>query len=352
MPANLYIRSTAILFTLWGLVFALVSLFFYTYQDIAIIAGSPLIAAMMIAFIFVFLQFLISPYLMDWILGWVYRLSWVDINQLPEDMAQALIEAMNKHDFTISKLGIIHDQMPNAFTYGHFKKNARIVVTEGIIDLLDPDERVAVLEHEIGHIVHHDFIFMTLAQAVPLMFYLIYITSRSFSRTLGRASGGKTEGSAKSAAAGVMLVSYIFYIISGFIVLLLSRTRESYADHFAAVETGRPNSMSTALVKVGYGLVTADADSKARANDKEAPNNQRRQAMRQNGIMYGMRSMGLADVNTAKGLVMQAYVEKKEELHPDAIAAAAAWDLNSPWAKFIELNSTHPLIGKRLRYLD
>lgn len=352
MPANLYIRSTAILFSLWGLMFAMISTLFYFNQDAVSSVGSPLTIAMIIALLFVFLQFLISPFLMDWILGWVYKLSWVDISQLPEDMAQALIQSMDKHNFSISKIGIIHDQMPNAFTYGHFKKNARIVFTEGIIDLLNSDERVAVLEHEVGHIVHHDFIFMTIAQAVPLMFYLLYITTRSFTRTMGKVPSGKSESSAQAAAGAVMVISYIFYVISGFVVLFLSRTRESYADHFSAVETRNPNAMSTALVKVGYGLVQADAKTKAAANDKDASNKDRRRAMRQNGMMKGMRSMGLADVNTSKGLVTQAYVDNDQELHPDAIAAAASWDLNSPWAKFVELNSTHPLTGKRLRYLD
>lgn len=351
MPANLYIRSTVVLSLLWGIVFALVSTVFYFTQD-NFSAGTSLTLAVLIAFVIVFIQFLISPFLMDLILGWVYDLSWIDYRDLPDDMAQALNSSMNRHHFSLKKVGIIHDQMPNAFTYGHFKGNARIVLTEGILDMLDSDERVAVLEHEVGHIVHRDFIFMTIAQVVPLAFYLIYITSRSFATTVGRTTGGKEEGGVAAASGLVMVVSYLFYLISGFMVLFLSRARESYADYFSAVETNHPNAMSTALVKVGYGLVVADTRNRNRAKDENLSRSERRRASRQNGMMYGLRSMGLADVRTAKGLVMQAYGEGQTEIHPDAIAAAAAWDLNSPWAKFIELNSTHPLIGKRLRHLD
>ena len=36
----------------------------------------------------------------------------------------------------------------------------------------------------------------------------------------------------------------------------------------------------------------------------------------------------------------------------DPLKGAMRWDLWNPWAKWYELNSTHPLVASRLRYLS
>ncbi|MGH3994965.1 MAG: M48 family metalloprotease, partial [Pseudonocardiaceae bacterium] len=48
----------------------------------------------------------------------------------------------------------------------------------------------------------------------------------------------------------VLLVSFLVYIISFFLMLALSRYREFSADRGAAVITGRPSALSSALVKI------------------------------------------------------------------------------------------------------
>jgi Zn-dependent protease with chaperone function len=346
-----------VLTSLWGLVFALFAGLLYglrrKYGDSIDLIGmslSPILFAIFIAFIFIFLQFLISPFIMDLMLNWIYDMNWVDISMLPEGMAGAIIDVTQRYNFTLGKIGIIHDGSPNAFTYGHFRNNARLVFTQGIIDLLDPKERVSVVKHEMGHIIHYDFVFMTIAQAVPLVFYMIYISSRAFMRTASKAKG-KNAGKAQGVFVAIMVMSYFFYWISGYFVLFLSRLREYYADQFSAKDTNNPSGLSSALVKIAYGLVVADSETQTRLNDKETSNQDKRRMMRQNGMFNGMRSLGISDIKTAKGLMMQAY-GGKNEVHPEDVAAAASWDLSSPWAKFIELGSTHPLTGKRLKALD
>jgi Zn-dependent protease with chaperone function len=343
--------------SLWGLVFALFAGLLYglrqKYGDSIGFIGislSPIVFAIFIAFIFIFLQFLISPFIMDLMLNWIYDMNWVDISMLPEEMAGAIVDVTQRYNFHLGKIGIIHDGSPNAFTYGHFRNNARLVFTQGIIELLEPEERVSVVKHELGHIIHYDFVFMTIAQAVPLIFYMIYISSKSFMRTTSKVKGKGGEKS-QGIFIAVMVVSYFFFWISGYFVLFLSRLREYYADEFSAKDTNNPSGLSSALVKIAYGLVIADSETQTRLNDKGTSNQDKRRMMRQNGMFNGMRSMGISDIKTAKGLVMQAY-SSKSEVHPDDVAAAASWDLTTPWAKFIELGSTHPLTGKRLKALD
>ncbi len=366
MNRPLFARSMMVLSGLWGIIFALLVGLTYiltdAFQGDVAIAGlimSPLLFAIIGALLILFLQFLISPWLMDFQLRWIYDMSWVQPDQLPKEMFEALMASMQKHNFSIKRIGIIHDGMPTAFTYGHFRKNARIVFSEGLFKLLTPEEQVAVMEHEVGHIVHLDFVFMTVAQAVPLILYLVYITSKEFGRAIARSSSASSSksGSASGGVAvgfyAVAIISYIFYIISGYMVLFLSRIREYYADKFSAEETNNPGALASALVKISYGMVVADAETQAQLADKDLARKDRSRMTRQTGFTTGIRAMGIADIKSAKGLVMQAYAGSAEaEVSPDAVAMAASWDLVSPWAKYLELNSTHPLTGKRLKNLD
>ncbi|MHA1953808.1 MAG: M48 family metalloprotease, partial [Candidatus Heimdallarchaeaceae archaeon] len=239
-------------------------------------------------------------------------------------------------------------------TYGRFKKNARIVISDGILNLLTPEEQIGVVGHEIGHIAHRDFLFMTIAAAVPMILYTFYIFSRGFLRTAGRSSGdSKGAGYVAAGAIAVMVLSYLFYIISQFLVLFLSRIREYYADRFAGEETKNPKGLSTALVKIAYGMVQTQAAYATTANDKNVDRRARTREYRRLGFTNATRSLNIFDIKAANNLVMSAYAQTTVgEVDSEMVVKAAAWDLESPWAGFLELQSTHPLAAKRLLALD
>lgn len=65
------------------------------------------------------------------------------------------------------KVGISETNIPNAFAFGRTKKDGRVCVTRGILNLLDEEELKAVLGHEISHIRHRDMAVMTLISVVP-----------------------------------------------------------------------------------------------------------------------------------------------------------------------------------------
>jgi heat shock protein HtpX len=54
----------------------------------------------------------------------------------------------------------------------------------------------------------------------------------------------------------VLLVSFVVYILSFFLMLALSRYREFAADRGAAIITGRPSALSSALVKIAGAMQT------------------------------------------------------------------------------------------------
>ena len=54
----------------------------------------------------------------------------------------------------------------------------------------------------------------------------------------------------------MLLVSFVVYIVSFFLMLALSRYREFAADRGAAMITGRPSALASALVKISGAMQT------------------------------------------------------------------------------------------------
>ena len=217
MKKNIIGISTLTLVTLYGLLGAIIILAF-------ILAGGSVLVGIGVSLVVLVLQFFISPWLTDLSMKWIYR---AQFGEAIPDYLRTFIEAeCQKHNVKYPKIAIIHDGAPNAFTYGRTKKDARLVLTEGIFNLLNEREVIAVVGHEIGHIVHYDMLFMTAVQAVPLILYGIY-------EMLAK----RNNDNDNNKAALVGYVAYILYLISQYIILYLSRTREYFADAFSVDET-------------------------------------------------------------------------------------------------------------------
>jgi len=280
--------------------------------------------ALLFLILFACLQFLLSPFLMDFFLRWFYSLTWEPSVDLPAHLGRYLKEISQANGIRRPRVGIIADGSPNAFTYGHTPNNARIVITSGLTDLLTEEEVEAVVAHEVGHAVHWDILVMTAANLIPMVLYYVY-------RTLLRTGGGGDRSAAAQYA--VAIGSYVLYLVSEYVVLWLSRTREYYADRFAADASGDPGLLASALVKIGYGLAGKGQKEKDRRPEMEA-----------------VKAMGIFDPTSARALAVTSYHPRSlgGEVDKETLKDAMKWDLWNPWALYYELNSTHPLIAKRL----
>ncbi|MHA2362501.1 MAG: M48 family metalloprotease [Candidatus Hodarchaeales archaeon] len=340
--ARLYFRSLFVMGLMFGGLFAVGAAFFIVVGGQA---GLWYLGALF-AILWIFIQFLISPWLMDFFLRWIYSLDWISVDQLPPHLSNFIHDLEEDHKFSLKQVGIIRDNNPNAFVYGHFKKNARLVLTEGIFSYLTNEEQQAVVAHEMGHVVHRDFVWMTIASAVPIIAYTLYAGLR-FTGTQMARSKDKDASKVSAAVFGIAIGAFIVYIISGYLVLLLSRVREYYADRFSAEVTGRPDDLGRALVKIAYGMIVSESELSAQQKDGKAD----KKAVWRQSFHKGARSMGIFDGNAAQAMSMTIQGQGKK-LEYSAVAAAASWDLSHPWAKVLELNSTHPLAAKRLKALD
>ena len=130
------------------------------------------------------------------------------------------------------------------------------------------------------------------------------------------------------------MVALLLYYITEYVVLFLSRTRELYADRFSGEITQDPNSLASALVKIAYGLAGHRPDSKEE----------------ESGTHETVRAMGIFDPVGAVGLVASS-LARAGAPSKENILGAMQWDLWNPWAKYYELQSTHPLPAHRLELL-
>ena len=299
------------LLTLSGLYFLLAAIIL----AICLVSDIPVLIGLLVCAVIVVLQFLISPFITDLSMKFFYKAKFD--HEMPEYLNKFVDEVCAKYKMKRPRIGYIDDGSPNAFTYGHTKNNARIIVTRGIFELLSEEEVKTVVAHEMGHATHYDMIFMTVAELVPIIMYAIY------EATIQNANSGDSDDS-KAAIFGV--IAYVLYIISNYIVLFLSRTREYYADAFAIEETKNPNALADALVKIGFGLIT----NKSKDNKHSTQN---------------IGALGLFDSKSSKSLIIMTNNDKDDKTK---IKNAMKWEMWNPWAKWFELNSTHPLISKRL----
>lgn len=289
----------------------------------------------------VFLQYLIGPFLIDLSLKWLYDMRWVQLEELPEETREFIRKTCKEHKMEVPRLGIIEDGAPNAFTYGHTPNNARVLVTRGIFEYLDPEEVNAVVGHELGHARHWDILVMTLASVVPLILYYIF-------RIFYGATRGGGSGKGKGGAAIMALMSYLLYIVAEYVVLWLSRTREYWADRFSGEATGKPNALASALVKIAYGLVAPRKEKEKKGGDEEKEEKDR------SYNLEAIKAFGIFDPKAAQALALNAYPQAKKrqaidsEESKERIASAMQWDLWNPWAAYYEIHSTHPLPAKRI----
>lgn len=309
-------RSLLVLMVLYGMVFAL--------ADVALLHGeAPVWWGVAFVTGIIAVQYAVSP----WIIERIYSIDF-DSSEIPAAQREFVEKLCKERGLPMPKMGIIHSGTPNAFAFGRLRGDARVVVTEGLLKMLTDDEANAVLAHEVGHIAHYDFAVMALASIAPLVLYQIYVWTRRINNQ-GRL---------------VSYFAYVAYWVGQFLVLLLNRTREYGADHFSAEVTREPGALSSALVKICYGMVRERSELQ-RVMKQGTDKATKRDAERT--LQYG-HSLSLMGISSMAGGDAMALVGTD----PADAARVMRWDLVNPWSRFYELNSTHPLTAMRLKALN
>ncbi|GAA1899149.1 zinc metalloprotease HtpX [Streptomyces sodiiphilus] len=146
-------------------------------------------------------------------------------------------------DMPKPKVAIADTDVPNAFATGRSRNKSLVCVTTGLLRRLERDELEGVLAHELSHVAHRDVAVMTIASFLGVLAGMM---------TRMALWGGIARGGRNNNILFVLipLVSALVYVISFLLTRLLSRYRELAADRGAALLTGRPSALASALTKI------------------------------------------------------------------------------------------------------
>ena len=159
------------------------------------------------------------------------------------------------------EVGVSDMPMPNAFATGRNPKNAAVVATRQILNLLNDDELEGVMAHELSHVKNRDILVMSVASTMASV--VAYVTRMAVWAALlnnDENNGGNLI---------IAIIADITLPIAAMLIQLgVSRNREYLADESGARLTGRPMALASALTKLesGCSAKTNTYDNPSTAN--------------------------------------------------------------------------------------
>ena len=176
------------------------------------------------------------------------RAKIVEREEAPElhDMVERLCAMA---DLPKPRLAVIPTDVPNAFATGRNPKNSVVAVTEGLWNRLTKPEIEGVLAHELSHIGNRDVAIMTVSSFFAMVAALLMRMGM-----FGGMFGGGRRDSGPPIWLIIFVVSLITYVISYVLILMVSRYREYAADRGAAIITGAPENLMSALQRIASNI--------------------------------------------------------------------------------------------------
>jgi heat shock protein HtpX len=161
--------------------------------------------------------------------GLVLRLTGARVVEPEEapDLHDAVERLSALADVRKPRIAIVDSTIPNAFAVARSERSAVIAVTSSLRKRLDERELEAVLAHELSHIANRDVLVMTPASFFPIAasFLWEWLTI-------------------------LWPIAALLFVTGGSLSLTLARYREYAADRGAALLTGRPEDLMSALQKI------------------------------------------------------------------------------------------------------
>jgi heat shock protein HtpX len=159
----------------------------------------------------------------------------------------ALVERLcGLADLPKPRLAVSESDVPNAFAAGMTPGRSTVAVTRGLWNRLERGELEAVLAHELSHVANRDAIVVTSASLFP-----------TIGAWLGRWRFGtsdfrRRERDWREYLIWPFLITFalLLYAFGAVLTFAISRYREYAADRGAAMITGAPEQLMSALQKI------------------------------------------------------------------------------------------------------
>ena len=173
----------------------------------------------------------------------------VDISELKDVVKEMSLAA----GIPCPSVSVVKDSDPNAFAVGTSQDDSSIVVTTGLLTLLDREELQAVIAHEMSHIRNSDTRLMTI---ITILFGAALLLSAWMKKCalVGGFFGSRAPGAGWILRgfffAGWILTVVFAPLIARILAMAVSREREYLADAGGAELTRNPNALAHALMKI------------------------------------------------------------------------------------------------------
>ena len=222
---------------------ALLACLYVVLIAVLVAAGVGVVAVAVIAVALFLVQYFTSDRIALASLG-AREVSAHDAPELHATVERLCIQA----DLPMPRLGVVDTPMPNAFAVGRTPSTAIVCVTTGLLSLLEEPELAGVLAHELTHIVNRDVMLMTIGSFfASVAAFIVQLGSLFGDSGVG---GGHEDEDDDPGFFVVVIISGLVYVVSYVLTQALSRYREFAADRGAAIITGRPSALSSALLKI------------------------------------------------------------------------------------------------------
>jgi heat shock protein HtpX len=228
--------------------FAILALLYLVFLSALVYVGLDFVTITIIASIMILAQW----YFSDKIVLWSSGAKKVTREQFPE-LHDIIERVIARNSLPKPKIAVINTNMPNAFATGKGPRSSVVVVTTGLMDLLDTEELEGVLAHELTHIRNRDVLVLTLVSLFSTVAW--YLMQFGFYGGMGYGyGGGRDRNNNGGAMIIVIVVAMLTWVISFLIIRAISRYREFAADRGSAQMTGKPVKLANALMKISGGM--------------------------------------------------------------------------------------------------
>lgn len=263
----------------------------------------------------------VSPWLLDLLLANLYgqrEFSKDVLNAHSREAVRVLQRCCQQRHWPLPKLRILPMAAPIILTYGSLPRNARIVVSQGLLEQLADDEIAIIYATQLGHIAHWDFAVMSLLLLVTLPIYKLYQQVSQW--------GDKISGIWRWPVTILASLVYGVWCLLTGTALWLSRLRLSYSDRVASEITGNPNALIRALLKIAIGIA-ADIQ-------KQEETSWQLESLNLLIPVSHLQSLSLGTI--ASNLSFESFLK---------------WDTANPYRRWFTINNSHPLMGDRIERL-
>ena len=151
-----------------------------------------------------------------------------------------------KADLPMPEVGVSDMPMPNAFATGRNPKNAAVVATRQLLNMLNDEELEGVMAHELSHVKNRDILVMSVASTMASL--VSYVTHMAVWAAM---FNNDDNGGGNLLVA--ILADITLPIAAMLIQLGVSRNREYLADESGGRLTGKPMALASALTKLENG---------------------------------------------------------------------------------------------------